>query len=200
MIIAYSYKGNLYLNITNRCSNRCTFCMRNFSYIFVGYDLELKIEPSKEEILAQALKKYSGEKEIVFCGIGEPLTRLNDVLWICKKLKEKIQIFIRVNTNGHVTLRYPNRDVAKELSNVIDSISISLNAENEKKYNRLCRPAYSNAYKKMLEFAKDCQKYFPISLSVLDLPEVDIKKCQKIATDMNAQFIIRRFEPIFKSK
>jgi len=60
------------------------------------------------------------------------LTRLNDVLWICKKLKEKIQIFIRVNTNGHVTLRYPNRDVAKELSKVIDSISISLNAENEK--------------------------------------------------------------------
>jgi len=66
MIIAYSYKGNLYLNITNRCSNRCTFCMRNFSYIFVGYNLELKTEPSKEEILAQALKKYSGEKEIVF--------------------------------------------------------------------------------------------------------------------------------------
>jgi len=32
----------------------------------------------------------------------------------------------------------------------------------------------------MLEFAKDCQKYFPISLSVLDLPEVDIKNVRKL--------------------
>ena len=64
MIIAYSYKGNLYLNITNRCSNKCNFCMKNFSYVFAGYDLELKTEPTKEEILDQGLKKYSGEKEI----------------------------------------------------------------------------------------------------------------------------------------
>ena len=198
MIITYPYKGNLYLNITNRCSNRCSFCMKNSSYIFFDYDLELKTDPNKEEILKQALKKYSGEKEIVFCGIGEPLIRLDDILWICKKLKEKLKVFIRINTNGHVQLRYPNRDVAKELAKVINSISISLNAENEKKYNRLCRPAYSDAYKKMLEFAKNCQKYFPITLSVLDLPEVDIKKCQKIATDMNTQFLVRHYKSSFK--
>jgi len=62
MTIAYPYKGNLYLNITNRCSNKCTFCMRNFSYIFGGFDLELNTEPSNEEILVHALKKYSWEK------------------------------------------------------------------------------------------------------------------------------------------
>ena len=174
--------------------------MRNFSYVFVGYDLKLEKEPSKQEILEQALKNYSKEKEIVFCGIGEPLIRLNDVLWVCQEIKKRVQVPLRVDTNGQVKLFYPNRKVAKELSKIIDSISISLNAENEEKYNRLCRPRFPKAYKKMLEFAKECKQYFPLTLSVLNLPIVDIKKCQKIATDMGAQFIVRQFKPTFPKK
>lgn len=193
MVISYRYKGNLYLNITNHCTNKCTFCMRNFSYVFVGYDLKLEREPTREEIIENVFKNYSGEKEIVFCGIGEPLIRLNDVLAVAKELKEHSQVPIRVDTNGQAKLLYPYRDVVKELFKVIDAISVSLNAENERKYNRLCRPQFSDAYKKMIEFAKECTKYFHTSLSVVNLSIIDIEKCRKIATDIGAQFLVRKF-------
>ena len=37
----YVYKigNNLYVNLTNRCSNRCTFCVRDEAHPFEGYDL-----------------------------------------------------------------------------------------------------------------------------------------------------------------
>lgn len=193
MVISYRYKGNLYLNITNRCTNKCTFCMRNFSYVFVGYDLKLEREPTWEEIIENVFKNYSGEKEVIFCGIGEPLIRLDDVLAVAKELKKHFQVPIRVDTNGQAKLLYPGRDVVKELFEVTDAISISLNAENEEKYNRLCRPQFSDAYKKMIKFAKECTRYFDTSLSVVNLPIIDIEKCRKIATDMDAQFLVRKF-------
>ncbi len=193
MVITYPYKGNFYLNITNRCTNRCTFCMRNYSYVFVGYDLELKREPTKEEVIEDVLKKYSKEKEIVFCGIGEPLMRLDDVVYIARELKKHLGVPIRVDTNGQAKLLYPDRDVVKELTGAIDSVSISLNAENEEKYNRICRPKFPNAYQKMLEFAKECTKHFDTYLSVLNFPMIDVEKCREIANEMGAKFTVRHF-------
>ena len=34
MTIAYRAKGNIYLNITNRCSSDCTFCLAKFTDSF----------------------------------------------------------------------------------------------------------------------------------------------------------------------
>ena len=182
--------NNLYLNITNRCTNKCNFCLRNLSYIFAGYNLKLKKEPTKTEIIEEAVRNYSGG-EIVFCGIGEPLMRLEDVLDIPRELKRKVKARIRVNTNGHAKLLYPKRNVAKELSKIIDAVSISLNAENKEKYNLICKPHYPDAYEKMIEFTKECKNLIDVTLTVVNLPEINIKKCKKIAYNLDVKFRVR---------
>ena len=50
----YVYKigNNLYVNLTNRCSNRCTFCVRDEAHPFEGYDLWIKeCEPTAQQII-----------------------------------------------------------------------------------------------------------------------------------------------------
>ena len=44
----YQIENNLYINLTNRCSNRCTFCVRDQSAQYEGYSLWLDCEPSVE--------------------------------------------------------------------------------------------------------------------------------------------------------
>ena len=80
MTITYEVDGGLYINITNRCSNRCEFCIRNNGDGAYGSDsLWLVREPTLEEIsesvFSRELTKY---KEVVFCGYGEPTYRLAD--------------------------------------------------------------------------------------------------------------------------
>ena len=45
----YQIGNNLYINLTNRCSNRCTFCVRDQSAQYEGYSLWLDSEPSVED-------------------------------------------------------------------------------------------------------------------------------------------------------
>ena len=37
----YVIGKNCYVNLTNRCTNRCTFCVRNDKQTFEGYSLWL---------------------------------------------------------------------------------------------------------------------------------------------------------------
>jgi hypothetical protein len=59
----YWLDNNLYLNITNRCSNSCWFCFRNFKQGVGGFNLKLEEEPTPESIIhdlerALALRKW----------------------------------------------------------------------------------------------------------------------------------------------
>ena len=67
----YEYGDSLYINLTNRCSNACEFCIRNFSDGVGEDNLWLELEPTYEQVIEDLslfpLKKY---KEIVFCGFG----------------------------------------------------------------------------------------------------------------------------------
>ena len=47
MTVAYVYGNSLYLNITNRCSNSCTFCVRTQADGFYADDLWLKARADK---------------------------------------------------------------------------------------------------------------------------------------------------------
>ena len=50
-VYRYSPRSNtLYLNITNRCSNKCSFCVRNYTKGLSGYTLWLPREPSIDEL------------------------------------------------------------------------------------------------------------------------------------------------------
>ena len=192
--ISYEAHGNLYLNITNRCSASCTFCLRNNADGVYGYNLRLSRDPTKEEIIKELesvdLSKY---KEIVFTGFGEPTCKLKTVIKITRWLHER-NCRIRLDTNGHAQLMFPEMDVVKELKNAgLESVSVSLNAESKEKYDALCKPAYEDAYESVLEFTKKAVELgMRTQMTVVgSLPEIDIKACEKIATDIGATFRVR---------
>jgi TatD DNase family protein len=201
---AFTYQiGNaLYLNITNRCTNRCTFCIRYISKMFNGaHPLWLTREPTEEELLKE-IGEATQYAEIVFCGYGEPLIRLESVKSLCKKIVEArgrtARPKIRVNTNGSANL-FHQRNILPELAGLVDEIHISLNAENTKKYAKICRPIYgTKAYPALLEFAREAKKYIPaVTLSIVDLPEIDQTACRSMANALDVGF---RARPYYEKK
>jgi TatD family-associated radical SAM protein len=191
--IYYEAHKNLYINLTNRCSGDCVFCIRNFADGVYGYNLRLTKEPSAEEVIS-ALKKLdlSKYREIVFTGLGEPTLRFDVILVVTRWLKSR-KIRVRLDTNGHAALINPEKDVISELKKAgIDAVSVSLNAESEEKYNELCRPSYKNAYSAVLDFVKGARNAgIDIRVTVVDVPEIDLEKCRKLAEKLDSNFYIR---------
>ncbi|MGE5577204.1 MAG: TatD family nuclease-associated radical SAM protein [Syntrophothermus sp.] len=193
-MIAYSMGDSLYVNVTNRCTNNCTFCIRHTSPGVGGYNLWLKEEPSVEEMLA-AIGDPTRFKEVVFCGYGEPLIRVDEVIQVARALKARYRIPIRINTNGQANLIH-GRNVVPELAGLVDVVSISLNAESAEKYQSLSHSRYGPAaYQAVLDFARECAKYIPrVVLTVVDVPEVDIEASRQIARDLGVEFRVRHYD------
>ncbi len=197
MIITYELGKSLYINITNRCTNCCSFCIRkNADGVGSGIDLWLEREPSVDEIIEDIRKRdISTYKELVFCGYGEPLMRTDDIIEVCKKLKSKYSIPIRINTNGQANLIY-GKDITPQLHGLVDYISISLNAKDGQAYQALCQSQYGEkAFAAILDFAEKCKQYIPkVVLTVVDvLPEEDIQACREIARRIGVDFRVRHY-------
>jgi TatD DNase family protein len=193
--IAYPIRDSLYLNITNRCSNACVFCVRNYTNFVKGHNLRLDHEPTYEEVIG-SLKNPEMYREVVFCGYGEPTIRLDLLKDVAQYLKKR-KIKVRLNTNGQGNLIHKS-NIVPELVDLIDTVSISLNAEDGGKYQRLCKPSFGeNAFPQVIAFAKECKKHLPQTiLTVLDMEEVDLKKCEKIAMELGVEFRIRRYHKV----
>lgn len=198
MTITYALEDSLYINITNRCSSHCSFCVRkNVDGVAVGgMNLWLEQEPTVDEVMEdiqkQSVSKY---KEFVFCGYGEPMMRTYDVIEICKKLKDSYTIPIRINTNGHANL-ICGSDITPQLCGLVDAISISLNAENKQVYQEICQSDYGEeSFEALLDFADKCKQFIPkVVLSVVDVMcERDIEACRAIAQQIDVDFRIRKF-------
>ena len=82
MTITYEVEGALYVNVTNRCTNRCEFCIRNNKDGAYGSDsLWLEREPTTDEILNSIFSHdIIAFPELVFCGYGEPLIKIDEVV------------------------------------------------------------------------------------------------------------------------
>jgi len=192
--ITYKIRQSLYLNITNRCTNRCSFCIRYHSDFVKGHMLRLSQEPSPEEIKSQIgdPKRY---KEVVFCGYGEPLIRLDLVKDVASWVKSKGGR-VRINTNGHGNLIH-GRNILPELQGLVDAISVSLDAHDEETYERLCAPAFRGAFRAVLEFIKEAKRYIPdVEVSVVDIEGVDIKKCKEIADSLGVRLRVRSLDVV----
>ncbi|MBI5633395.1 MAG: YchF/TatD family DNA exonuclease [Nitrospirae bacterium] len=192
--ITYQIRDSLYLNITNRCTNKCSFCVKFNSDFVKGHRLSLSHEPSVEE-----LKKEIGDpsrfKEIVFCGYGEPLERLDVVKQIAQWVKDQGGS-IRINTNGHANLIH-RRDIIPELKGLVDSVSISLDAQDAETYNRICRPSFPQAYEEVLSFTRRIKDVVPdVQVTIVNLPEVDVAKCAEIAKELGVKFRVREFNVV----
>ncbi len=192
--IVYKIRDSLYLNITNRCTNRCGFCIRFEADYVKGHNLRLEKEPSSEEII-KAIGDPKLYKEIVFCGLGEPLLRLDIVKEVSAWVKQKGGK-VRINTNGHGNLIH-GRNILPELQGIVDSLSISLDAEDEKKYETICKPVYKNAFQAVIDFIKEAKKYIPeVKITVVRLPEIDIQKCRAITEGLGVELRVREFNVV----
>lgn len=198
MTILYSYKDSLYVNITNQCPCACTFCIRKETdHLGDSGSLWLDHEPTLEEVKKEFTRYNLNDfDEIVFCGYGEPLVRLEEVIEVSKYIRSISDIKIRINTNGLSDLIH-KRETAKLLENVVDAISISLNAPEKIRYTEVTRPKYGEkSFDALLRFAKDCKKYISeVNFSVVDeISDEEIEKSKKLAYEMEIPLRIRHKE------
>lgn len=192
------FTNKIYINITNKCPCACTFCLRNTKVIQEDNNLWLQEEPTAEEVISEFERYQWGQmEELIFCGFGEPTMRLDAVIKIaqyCKKTHPSIPI--RINTNGLGNLIY-GETIAPKLKDLIDTISISLNASNKEKYYELTRSKFGiESFDAMLEFAVECKNYIPnVVLSVVDcIGEKEINICQKICDERGLTLRVRPLE------
>jgi TatD DNase family protein len=192
--IAYKIRDSLYLNITNRCTNKCSFCVKFRSDFVKGHRLRLAYEPSEEEI-RNAIGDPKRFREIVFCGYGEPLQRLDTVINVSRWIKERGGR-VRINTNGHANLIH-KRNVLPDLRGIVDSISISLDAHDAETYNEICKPVFKNAFQEILQFTREAKEVIPdVQVTVVALKGVDTDKCRAIAEDLGVPLRIRKLDVV----
>ncbi|MCK8826717.1 TatD family nuclease-associated radical SAM protein [Natroniella acetigena] len=196
MTIAYQIGDRLYLNLTNQCSNDCKFCIRRFQAGVGGYELWFDQEPAVEEIIAE-LKEEDIEdyQEVVYCGYGEPLVRVDALVASSKFLKENYpEVKIRLNTNGQANLIH-QKNVAPKLEGLVDIISISLNTATASSYQELCQSEFgAEAFRAIIEFIKESKQFIPkVIISVVDHSDVDIAAAREIAEELDVEFRVRSF-------
>ncbi|MDD2320650.1 MAG: YchF/TatD family DNA exonuclease [Geobacteraceae bacterium] len=193
--IAYKIRNSLYLNITNRCSNRCTFCAKFTDFFVKGHFLKLDHEPSANEVMA-AIGDPTGYDEIVFCGYGEPLLRLDLVREVADRLK-KMGCRIRINTDGQANLVH-GRNILPELAGLVDTISVSLNAADPESYNRLCvTPFGESGFTGVCEFLVEAKKHIPtVVASAVTVPGLDIEAVRRLAESLGVIFREREYADV----
>lgn len=194
LVIAYPANGNLYLNITNRCSCACTFCLREFTWEVYGYDLQLEREPDADEIVGTIEDRLGSESvaQLVFCGLGEPTLRLDTALCVTLWARRR-GLPVRLDTNGLGAAANPGRDVVAELVEAgLSAVSVSLNCADAHTYEALCRPAFPDAHASVVTFARECVAAgLDSTLSALDGVGADLRACADLAADIGAAFRVR---------
>ena len=147
-----------------------------------------------DELKAE-LEKFNLDdyEEVVFCGYGEPLMRINEVIEFANYIKTKKNIKIRINTNGLSDLIHKKK-TAVLLKDAIDAVSISLNAPNDEVYLKVAKPAFGiKSFDAMLNFAKDCKTYIKeVCFSVVDeISEQEIQQSQELANSLGIPLRVR---------
>ena len=204
--IAYPIRHSLYLNITNACTDRCVFCSlslddfwkgKGSSPFVKGHNLRIQRDPTVEEIL-RAVGDPSRYQEVVFCGYGEPVLRLVELLQVARQLKERKARWIRLNTNGHGNLIH-RRSVAPELKGWVDEVSVSLNTPTAEQYLEVCRPVFGLAtYEAIKTFIRECRDAgIRVTATVVAMDGIDLEACRRVATqDLKVNYRVRTYNDV----
>jgi TatD DNase family protein len=197
---AYHYRDpeTLYLNVTNRCTNRCSFCVRSKTSRLGDGLLRGDDEPSFDELI-EAIEDRGGPesyRELIWCGYGEPTVRL-DLILLASPVFRAAGAKVRLNTNGHACLIH-GRDVLPEIGAVVDRVNVSLNAPNAERYIELCRPdpntvateplpSRSSFWEAMLDFLARAPMHIDDVLASVvghTLSTDEIEQCRALATEI----------------
>lgn len=197
--LVYLLDGKIYINLTNLCTNDCIFCLRKDKDDVCGQALWLDNESSTADDVIEQFNKFEPTKEIIFCGYGEPLLKFEVLKQVAKYIKDKYpETKIRINTNGHANFAN-KKNVVPELKGLIDEFSVSLNAPTKEEYDELSQPKFDTAYDEVQKFIKCCsEEGISVVASVVEGykgKHLDLKTCEKIASDLGAKFRVREWIP-----
>lgn len=205
-ILVYLLDGKIYINLTNRCTNDCIFCLRKDKDDVVGQTLWLDDENSTADDVIKQFELKRNElltthnlpfKEVIFCGYGEPMLKFDVMKQVAKYIKDKYpETKIRVNTNGHANYVY-KKNVVPECKGLIDEFSVSLNGSTKEEYDELSQPKFDEAYDEMKKFIKACSdEGISVVASVVEGYKgrhLDLEKCEEIAKSLGAKFRVREW-------
>ncbi|WP_276723423.1 TatD family nuclease-associated radical SAM protein [Selenomonas noxia] len=192
-------KRAVYVNITNDCNCDCIFCLRSMKEMARESSLWIEHDPSLTEIVEELERlPWQYVREVVCCGFGEPLIRLDTVLSVLRWVKEHHpDMPTRVNTNGLGELEH-GYVFADQFAGLLDTVSISLNASNAERYLALTRSRFGiSSYEAMLTFAEHCKPYVPnVVLTVVEKVEdaEEIALCRRICAERGLTLRVRPYE------
>ncbi|WP_315265981.1 TatD family nuclease-associated radical SAM protein [Selenomonas noxia] len=192
-------KRAVYVNITNDCNCDCVFCLRSMKEMARESSLWIEHDPSLTEIVDELERlPWQYVREVVCCGFGEPLIRLDTVLSVLRWVKEHHpDMPTRVNTNGLGELEH-GYVFADQFASLLDTVSISLNASNAERYLALTRSRFGiSSYEAMLTFAEHCKPYVPnVVLTVVEKVEdtEEIALCRRICAERGLTLRVRPYE------
>ncbi len=193
----YTLDGNLYINLTNKCSNGCDFCVRNERASYYGNYLWLRHgDPTTDKVIAAAkgFGDLSRFKEVVFCGFGEPTYKVAEMVALCDYFHNR-GLKTRLNTNGQGNL-INKRDIVPDLKGKIDFVNISLNASCVEKYQPICRSQFGESgFEALIEFARLCRRNgVPCRFSIVDcIGEEEIEACKRLAESVKVPLYVRKY-------
>ena len=200
--LVYVLDNKIYINLTNACSNNCIFCLLRDKSDVCGQEMWLDNENfTTQDVIEQLIEKLNllkaNSTEVTFCGYGEPTLKLDILKKVAEYIKKNYpEIKTRLNTNGHANFIY-KRNVASELKELIDVISVSLNASSEVEYNELSQPTFEGAYGEVKKFIKACSnegiKTIATVVDGYKGRRLDIEKCRQIAEQLGAEFRVREW-------
>ena len=193
----YALDGNLYVNLTNKCSNGCDFCVRNERSSYFGHYLWIRHgDPTAEKVIA-AINSFgdpSKYKELVFCGFGEPTYKMSEMCAVAE-YAHSVGFKTRLNTNGQGHL-INKRDIIPELKGKIDFVNVSLNAPDAASYQKICRSMFGEeGFNAMVDFAKNCKRQgVDCRFSVVDyIGEEAVESCKRLAQSVGVPLYVRKY-------
>jgi len=194
----FVWEGNIYVNLTNDCTNDCSFCHKQGEGIARGVRLTVP-EPPPAEAVLRCLEdeQFEHYDSVVFSGMGEPTLRLETLIHVAKVLREKGKR-ITLETNGQADLGRKHSAI-DELEGVVDTLRVSLNAPDRETYNALCHPEDpERAFDGIVSFLKAAKGRFPeVAATTIELPEIDIEKVRHLAEDeIGVPLLVRPFERV----
>lgn len=198
--LVYLLDNKIYINLTNKCTNDCIFCIRSIKDDVQGKNLWLKNEDFTSLDVIEQLQKYIQDgSEVVFCGYGEPTLKLDILKEVAAFAKDNYNdVKVRLNTNGHANFVH-KRNIAPELVGLVDEVSVSLNSSNDLQYKELSQPKIQcpNPIGVVSEFIMLCsQAGIKTTASVVTgykNHEIDLEACEKIAKGSGAELKVREW-------
>ncbi|MBF0164759.1 MAG: YchF/TatD family DNA exonuclease [Magnetococcales bacterium] len=196
--LTYVIGNGLYINLTKACTLHCQFCPKwEGQTVVKGHDLTLRRQPDAQRVIA-AMGDVSGYQEVVFCGFGEPTLRLETLLEVAAEIKRRGPMRIRINTDG-LANRVFGTDVTPRFAGLIDALSVSLNAQDEATYARICRPALGQSYESVKGFIRAARAHVPeiTATAIQGVEGVDVAACRRIAEEeLGVRFRVRYLDAL----